>query len=225
MLSPEEAKQYYDQFGVKQDEQDYYEGPAFEELFQHGQFEQAQQFFEFGCGTGNFAKALLTDLPNSVSYVGCDISSTMVELSQERLSKFGEQVQVNVTNGSTTLDAPSQYFDRFISNYVVDLLPKDEIQNLISEAHRILKPEGLLCLISITKGSSLFSKWFMGGWRLIHALRPRRVGGCRPLLLREYISNEIWSICYHNVIEASFIPSEIIIAKKYGKPKCRTTPQ
>jgi len=138
----------------------------------------------------------------------------MIELSQERLSGFGEQVQIKLTNGSTTLEFPSQKFDRFISNYVIDLLPKNEIQNLISEAHRVLKPEGLLCLISITSGGSLFSKLFMGGWRFIHALRPRRVGGCRPLSLKEYISNDFWNINYHNVIEASNISSEIIIAKK-----------
>ena len=44
-------------------------------------------------------------------------------------------------------------FDRFIRTYVLDLLPDVEIRAVLDEAHRVLKPDGLIGLASLTKGS------------------------------------------------------------------------
>ncbi|GAC1566788.1 MAG: hypothetical protein NVS3B14_10770 [Ktedonobacteraceae bacterium] len=49
---------------------------------------------------------------------------------------------VRQTSGSLQLDASDSAFDRFVSTYVVDLLPSADIMTLLSEAHRLLTPDG-----------------------------------------------------------------------------------
>ena len=89
MLRPEEAKSFYDRLGKLQDTQKFYERAALHDLVAHGAFEQASAVFEFGCGTGSFANQLLSDyLPSQATYLGVDISSTMVRLARGKPSSL-----------------------------------------------------------------------------------------------------------------------------------------
>ena len=94
-MKPSEIQAFYDSFGKKQDTQSFYEDSALDELIAHAHFSEAEKVFEFGCGTGRFADRLLKEyLPSSASYLGCDLSSTMVGLAKERLAKYAERAQV-----------------------------------------------------------------------------------------------------------------------------------
>ncbi|MFT4570936.1 MAG: hypothetical protein ACI8TX_001833 [Hyphomicrobiaceae bacterium] len=59
-LTSSEAKSFYYLFGAKQDDQDFYEAAAVEDLLAHGDFAHARSVFELGCGTGRLAQTLLT---------------------------------------------------------------------------------------------------------------------------------------------------------------------
>jgi ubiquinone/menaquinone biosynthesis C-methylase UbiE len=180
MLTPEEAKSFYDRLGKLQDTQKFYDRAALRDLVAHAVFEQASAVFEFGCGTGSFAHQLLADyLPPQATYLGVDISPTMVRLAREKLARFGDRAQVRLAQGPVRFDLLSSSFDRYVSNYVVDLLPAQDIADLVQEAHRLLAPGGKLCLVSLAHGCSLFSTFVSRVWASIHALSPKLVGGCR----------------------------------------------
>lgn len=86
----DEAKAFYDWFGLRQDSQRFYEGPAVADLITHADFHEARSMFEFGCGTGRLTERLLSDyLPSGCRYRAVDISSTMVRLARERLAHLG----------------------------------------------------------------------------------------------------------------------------------------
>jgi ubiquinone/menaquinone biosynthesis C-methylase UbiE len=94
------ARDFYDWMGAKQDSQASYEDRATGELIAHARFEAAESAFEFGCGTGRFAKGLLEQhLPPTASYAGVDISSEMVQLARTRLDPFGKRASVVLTGG------------------------------------------------------------------------------------------------------------------------------
>jgi len=215
MLSREQIKFFYDRFGNKQDWQRFYEGPAIQDLLAHGAFENARAVFELGCGTGALAESLLSRyLSKDVAYLCLDLSSTMVSLAKERLRKYGPPAEVRLTEGSTKLPLPDSRFDRFISNYVLDLLPPDEIEVVVGEAHRVLAPEGRLCLISLTYGNTLASQFVIWLWRQVFAFRPALVGGCRPVKLFDFLSEKMWKVQHHNWVATFGIPSEVIVARK-----------
>lgn len=215
MLSKEQARSFYNRFGAKQDWQRFYEGPAVRDLLTHGAFEKAHAVFEFGCGTGGFAEHLLERyLPESSTYLCFDLSTTMVTLTRARLTKYATRAQVHLTDGSPTLPLSDSRFDRFISNYVLDLLPPEDIEVLVHEAHRVLEPEGRLCLISLTYGNSWVSQGVIWLWRRIFRIRPSLVGGCRPVDLLNFISEKMWQVLHHNLVTAFGIPSEVIVARR-----------
>lgn len=55
--------------------------------------------------------------------------------------------------GNPPLPLDDGQADRFIANYVLDLMSPDDALRWLNEAHRILAPSGLLCLVSITPGT------------------------------------------------------------------------
>src|SRR5260370_12693295 len=94
---------------------------------------------------------------------------------------------------------------------------------MLSEAHRLLRPEGLLCLVSLTPGPTWFSRLLTGLWTGIHRLSPSLVGGCRPLELQMVLPASRWQLVSANAVTAFGIPSELVVANPQPYP-CRCAP-
>jgi SAM-dependent methyltransferase len=209
-LSHAETEKIYDAFGARQDGAGYYEDVTLAELKRFAKFESAASIAEFGCGTGRFAEEMLSS--SAASYWGCDVSATMIQLSRSRLTKFGERVTLLKTSGETVLALQDESCDRFVSNYVLDILSAQEIESVLGEARRILKPNGLLCLSGLTFGEGVFSKAWTAFWNLRFDLNPKWVGGCRPVALTKFLDD--WELIHHAVITTGRITSEVVVGSK-----------
>lgn len=215
VLSRDQARRVYDRIGARQDTQAFYEDRATAILVEHGHFGAARQVFEFGCGTGRFARRLLSrHLPESARYRGVDLSPTMVALARGRLASFGSRAEVVITDGSPPTAEPTSSCDRFVSNFVLDLLSEEDIAAVLREAHRMLEPEGLLCLSSLSTGQGFLSRLAARGWARVHAFRPALVGGCRPLDLLSWVPPQAWSIRHHAHLVPFGVPSEVLVAQR-----------
>jgi ubiquinone/menaquinone biosynthesis C-methylase UbiE len=215
MLTHQQATSFYNHLGAKQDWQAFFEAPATRELIAHASFETAQAIFEFGCGTGAAAEQVLAHhLSPQATYLAVDSSATMVRLARSRLERFGSRVTVRQTDGSLQFTEVSGSFDRFVSNYVLDLLSAADMAQLLSEAHRLLVAHGRLCLVSLTHGATPLARLMTWSWTHLHALEPRLVGGCRPLELRDCLPDTSFHIDYAQVITRFGVPSEVVVASK-----------
>lgn len=214
-LSHDEARRFYDRFGAWQDKQGFYERLALERLISRAGFADARRVVEFGCGTGRFAAELLSrHLPPECRYLGLDLSDTMVALARNRVAAFGARAEIHRTDGSPWLEYGNESCDRFLSTYVLDLLPENEIRTLLAEASRILVPGGLLGVASLTRGQRVAERAVSWIWERIHAVRPALVGGCRPIDLTSALNDEGWKIRYRCVVSPFAIPSEVVIAER-----------
>jgi ubiquinone/menaquinone biosynthesis C-methylase UbiE len=214
MLSYEDARRFYDRFGSKQDWQRFYEDPAVRDLIASAAFPEARAVVEFGCGTGRLAETLLRErLPEEATYLAVDLSTTMVALTRQRLSPFGERVQVVQTSGSPRLSEADGAFDRFLSTYVLDLLSTEDIRQLLGEAHRLLRSGGLLGLVSLTHGTTAPARLVERAWVWTHRRRPAWVGGCRPISLLEFVASD-WEVTHHAVMTSFAMSSEVVVARK-----------
>lgn len=212
-LSRAEARAVYDRIGRCQDTQAFYEAPAFDVLVTHSGFDEAETVFEVGCGTGRFAERLLRDqCPPSAQYEGLDLSATMVQIARERLAPFGKRAAVIQTDGALTFDRPNGSQDRFVATYLLDLLSRNDARTLLTEARRLLRSSGRLCLAGLTWGTGPLSAVVTRLWAGLHALRPRWVGGCRPIRVQSLLQEEQWQVLYHTVVAAWGVPSEVLIA-------------
>jgi ubiquinone/menaquinone biosynthesis C-methylase UbiE len=214
-LSPEQAKAFYDRLGARQDWNRFYEDRAIARMIEKGEFGSAHAVVEFGCGTGRIAERLLArHLPADATYLGLDLSTTMVQIAAQRLAQFGPRARVVQSDGSPWIDARPESFDRFYSNYVFDLLSREFIEKIVAEARRVLMPGGLLCVVSLTHGRSKLTKVLSSGWMNIWKIEPSLLGGCRPIELAEFISHSDWRILHLEVVSALALTSEVLVAAK-----------
>jgi ubiquinone/menaquinone biosynthesis C-methylase UbiE len=214
-LSHAAARALYDRIGRWQDTQRFYEDEATADLLAHAELRQAQSVFEFGTGTGRLAARLLRDfLPATARYFGIDISTTMVTLARDRLASWGDRARVEQSDGSPGIPAPDGIFDRVLSTYVLDLLSREDIAAVLTEARRVLAPKGLLCLVSATYGRTPSERLVMGLAGRLHALSPTLVGGCRAIDLASALDGESWRLMHHSVVSKWAIPSEVLVAAR-----------
>jgi len=218
VLTPTQARSFYNRFGSKQDSQSFYEDAALDELIAQADFAQAKAIFEFGCGTGRFALRLLSQvLTQSCSYHAIDISDTMVNIAAERLAPFAPRAKVELTPPVAQRE-PLQFplthhsVDRVVSTYVLDLLSDQQIYQVLRESHRVLSAQGKLCLVSLGQGEHWLPKLVSRVWNGIFRISPTIVGGCRPLALTHYIDNNAWRVDFHRQIAQFSVPSEVLIA-------------
>jgi SAM-dependent methyltransferase len=213
-LSRDEARRIYDRIGAWQDSQAFYEDRATGLLLRSADFESAARVFEFGCGTGRFAERLLSrHLAPAATYRGVDLSPKMIALARRRLAGWGARVELRLTDGSPPDDEPAASCDRFVSNYVLDLLSEQDVASVLCAAHRMLEPGGLLCLVGLSTGNGPLSRFVSRAWRGLHALRPSLVGGCRPLELLAWVRPPAWELLRHERVAPFGVSSEVVVAR------------
>lgn len=212
MLTHEQARRFYDWFGSRQDLQRIYEDRSLDVLVEQGAFGRAHAVVELGCGTGRLAERLLrSNLPPDATYIGIDLSQTMVDLAREHLRPWLDRADIRLSDGSLRLPLPDRSCDRFVSTYVLDLLAEDDIRTAVLDARRVLVPGGLLCLASLTFGQTAWSRAMCRLWTRVHARHPMWVGGCRPLELSTFLDDG-WDIVHRQVVCTLGICNEIVIA-------------
>lgn len=218
-LSHAAARALYDRIGRWQDTQRFYEDRATGELIAHSDLRNARAVVELGCGTGRIAERLLrSELPATARYHGIDISSTMVSLASRRLASWRDRATVAQSDGSPRIEAPDAAYDRFVSTYVLDLLSADDIGRVLAEAHRLLTPDGLLCLVSATHGKRPVERLVTGVAARLHAWSPSVVGGCRAIDLRSFVRADHWHVLYRTVVSKWGVPSEVLVARPAHEP-------
>ncbi len=214
-LSHQEARQTYDRIGSLQDSQGFYEDRATALIVRHGNFTCAKSVFEFGCGTGRFALRLIEHcLPDAARYRGADLSPKMVRLAKSRLHAHSSRAEVILTEGEPPVDEPTGFYDRFVSNYVFDLLSDDDIRAVLREAHRMLRPDGLLCLSGLSSGFDRPSRFVARLVSWVQMRCPSLTGGCRPVDLLPFLQESQWQILHHSRVAAFGVPSEVVVAKR-----------
>jgi len=214
-LSPDRARRIYDRIGALQDSQAFYEDRGNALLVRYGRFAAAHRVFEFGCGTGRLAHRLLSrELPAEATYRGVDLSPNMVRLAQERLAPFSPRAAVRLADGGPPAGEAAGSCDRFLATYVLDLLDERDITRVLHEAHRMLEPGGLLCLASLSTGSTPASRLVARMWSALHRANPALVAGCRPLELLRWLSAYEWRVRHCEKIAPFAVPLEAVVAER-----------
>ncbi len=152
-LTPEQAHRVYDRIARAQDWQRFYEDAATVDLVAHAGFGAAHAVVELGCGTGRFAASLLArHLPAGATYLGVDVSPRMVALTTDRLRPWSDRATAALVAGDGRMPAADGAADRYVANYVFDLLSAEAAGAALADARRVLAPGGLLCATGLTPG-------------------------------------------------------------------------
>lgn len=214
-FSHADAKRFYDRLGRFQDTQHWYEDRAVATLVRESRLDQAQRVGEFGCGTGRLAARLLQKtLPPEATYVGFDVSETMVALSREALVSWPERASVVRTGGPPVLPVGDGAFDRLLAVYVLDLLDDPDTGAFFAEARRVLVPGGLLGIVSLTCPDHGAARAVARLWGGVREHFPAAVGGCRPVSLVPWLTPDRWRLRHRETVVQMLVPSEVIVAER-----------
>lgn len=219
-LSHQQAQKAYERLAGAPSLATRYEALATRRQLAHASFETARSVFEFGCGTGHYAHQLLARyLPADARYTGIDLTPRLVATARQRLSRFGARASVRQSDGGPPQGEPAGAHDRFVANFVLDILPEAEIAAVLDAAHAMLSDDGLLCLASLAPGRGFVSRRVMRVWEAVYRVAPGVVGGCRPLELRARLADERWRVTHSEVVGPLGIPLEVLIARKADRAK------
>ncbi len=213
-ITSNQARRFYDRFGSRQDNQGRYEDRALDAVVEAAEFHSAQRVFELGFGTGRLAQRLFErELRSNATYVGQDVSTTMLALARARLAPWSDRVTLRLADG-LAIPEPDASFDRFLSTYVLDLMPEPDIVTALSHAKRLVAPGGLLALVGLSHGDRVFSRIVARTWSTIAHLVPMLVGGCRPIELTRFVGPPAWTIETNRIVTAFGVPSQILVARR-----------
>ena len=194
-----------------QDWQAFYEDATTDRLLTAAALGGEQRIFEFGCGTGRLAQRLLRTLPASVTYRGVDLSPVMINLATQRLAAWTDRAEAVLVDGSLPLPAADASADRIVSTFVFDLLGKDDARAVLDELRRILTPDGLLCLASLTHGEGFLERVVSRTWTGLWRVAPQVTGGCRPITVSAVLGRD-WQIKRHARVHRWGLVTEVVIA-------------
>jgi len=210
------ARRVYDRIGLLEDTQRFYEDAPVRRLAELANFQSCTAVLELGCGTGRFARKLLSQsLPESATYLGVDVSLKMATLARKRLSTWSPRARVLLIEPpADSIPADDGVFDRVVATYVFDLLSPPHTEALIDECFRVLAPGGLMALASLTHGTTPMSRLVSSTWQAVAERWPGLVGGCRPIEVLHYFDAKRWAIEHSEVMVRFGVPSEIVIARR-----------
>ena len=173
------------------------------------EIKDGQDILEVAVGTGLAFYEIVKRNRKGQNF-GIDISPGMLDKAKKRLRKLAG-VNYRLELGSAFyLPAEDEKFDLLVNNYMFDLIPFDEMDDILAEFKRVLKEGGKLVLVNMTKGERFGS----GLYDLIFRLSPKSIGGCRGIRLSERLMDHGFQVVTREYYQQLLFPSEVIVAHK-----------
>jgi demethylmenaquinone methyltransferase/2-methoxy-6-polyprenyl-1,4-benzoquinol methylase len=136
----------------------------------------------------------------------------MMEISKKRLERADLADRVKLFCGdATSLPFDDNTFNAVFMSFTLELFDTPEIPKVLEQIKRVLKPEGRLAVVSISKenGESIFLRlyeWAHNKW-------PKYVD-CRPIYVEQSLIDAGYQIKSKEKVKIFRLPAEIIIAVK-----------
>jgi ubiquinone/menaquinone biosynthesis C-methylase UbiE len=171
--------------------------------------ENGQNILEVAVGTGILFEEIV-EINKDGKNIGIDLTEDMLAKAKQRLEKNTSSNYDLKIGNALKLEFEDESFDLLFNCYMLDLLSFENIDAVLGEFRRVLKPTGKLVLVNMTNGKSVVSKIY----ETLYKLSPRLMGGCRGLKMAEKISKKGFEIEHSEYIVQMLFPSEVVIAKK-----------
>jgi len=135
----------------------------------------------------------------------------MINLATRRLAAWAQRATVVLVDGSLPLPADDGCADRVLSTFVFDLLDADYARAVLHDLRRILTPNGLLCLASLTHGDRLLERALSGTWTRLWRMAPQLLGGCRPIDVSALLGHD-WQVQHHSRVHRWGLVTDVVTA-------------
>ena len=208
-----EAKRTYDRISRYYDYlAEPFERKYAERALEHLSIGKGETVLEIGFGTGHCLKRIAESVGPKGKTYGIDISTGMMEITKKRLEKAGLEDRVKLLCGdAASLPFDDSTFNAVFMSFTLELFDTPEIPKVLEQIKRVLKPDGRLAVVSISKenGESIFLRlyeWTHNKW-------PKYVD-CRPIYVEQSLLDAGYQIKSKERVKIFRLPAEIIVAVK-----------
>jgi ubiquinone/menaquinone biosynthesis C-methylase UbiE len=168
-----------------------------------------QSILEVAVGTGWMFSEIVQRNPNGKN-IGIDISEGMLLRAKRRLLKQKNDNYSLSIGSAFKLKVEDATIDVLVNNYMFDLIPFSQMNRIMDEFNRVLKKNGQLLIINMTKGDGFGASLYESLYRF----SPRLMGGCRGVNLSNLLIQHGFRIETREYVQQMLFPSEIILAYK-----------
>jgi demethylmenaquinone methyltransferase/2-methoxy-6-polyprenyl-1,4-benzoquinol methylase len=213
---------WYDRFGSSEE-------PHIAEGLRLLDVQPGERVLEVGFGTGRSLIELAHAAGSSGRVFGVDLSPGMIEVAREKVSKSCPSVVIghldagfptNARGNDTVrlhlgsalhLPYTTASFDAVFSAFMLDLIDTPDIQLVLGEMRRVLKPGGRVGLVSMSKACA--GNVVVKIYERFHRWLPKLID-CRPIYLQSAVESAGLQCEVHQTRSMWGIPVEIVIASK-----------
>ncbi len=171
--------------------------------------QNGEAVLEVAVGTGMTFQEILKANPDGQN-VGIDLTPAMLEKAKSRAAQSGNSNYQLALGDAYALEFPDQHFDVLMNNYMFDLLPEEDFPTVLREFKRVLKPDGRLVMVNMTRGERFYQQL----WESIYQINPKWLGGCRGVLIAPVLQTVGFTQVHRETVSQFGFPSEIIIAQR-----------
>jgi ubiquinone/menaquinone biosynthesis C-methylase UbiE len=208
-----QAKESYDKISRFYD---YFAG-VFEKKYRNMALERlnlkrGEIVLEIGFGTGYCLKQMAESVGENGQVYGIDISSGMLEVSKKRLEEAGLLDRVELyCEDVLKMPCEDNKFDAVFMSFTLELFDTPEIPQVLNKIKRVLKPNGRLVVVSMSKedGDSILLRLYE--WT--HQKFPQ-YADCRPIYLEQSIKDVGFKIEYRKKVKLFGLPGAVVIGIK-----------
>ena len=172
--------------------------------------QSGERILEIGFGTGYAQEHLISTINTGFS-AAVDLSPGMAYQAQRKLRLAGLLDRCGLTiSDSLPLPFPTNTFDSLFSSFTLELFDTPQIPILLGECRRVLKPEGRLVVVSLSKDQQLG-----GVGRLYEHFHNRfpTLADCRPIPVLRLLAENDFIVIKHEYRKMWGLPVIMLSAK------------
>ena len=172
-----------------------------------------EKILEIGFGTGHCLVTLANAVGPKGRVVGLDISDGMLSIAQNRLQQEGlsDRVDLHLGDAAKLELIETGSLDGVFMSFTLELFDNPEIPRVLQECHRVLKVNGRIAVVSMTKTNPPGMAVRMYEW--FHERMPD-YADCRPIFARLALEQTGFAIQSTTVSSMWGLPVEIVLGKK-----------
>ena len=176
----------------------------------HAAIRDGEAVLEVAVGTGVVFREMLLRNPSGKN-VGIDLTEAMLRRAARRAKRTGVPFTLELGD-ARTLKFDDGTFDVVLSNNMLGLLPRKDVETVLSEMLRVLRPGGRLVLVTMASPEQRLPSW-------IYDVGAKWLGGWRDVQLEPLVRAAGFQNVQREVIKQLGIPSEIVIAQRSLAPR------
>ncbi len=212
--SKAETKAFYDKISHVYDLlAEHSEGPVRRAGLEKLDAQPGEKVLEIGFGTGHCLVSLAQSVGPTGKVYGLDLSERMLDVARDNLHKAGLADRVELTCGDAVqLPYLPDSLDAIFMSFTLELFDTPEIPKVLAECKRVLRPQGRIVVVGVSKEGEGGVILHVFEWT--HRHFPNLVD-CRPIFVRQSLEAAGFRI-ESMERKMMWVPVEVVFAVNEG---------